>query len=242
MVVHIACDGTDYTFFDIGCQSTALDAAVDDLAVVAQPSDDSTYAHTGSRTGEGRALHAEAVDLTGDVAEDAQRAAVCYLSIADGMSATVVVAVESMYAGIAHRCVVRDPLEVDVCRLDEVETGALVAVLTVKGYLLQIVGSGDLVGFFLRTLSGEGIDAQWAVGIILSVGIDALAVLVEHRIGIGTGTRAQGLIPGDTRRCRTVVQQPGQFAAGLLAIIHDRTIGSTVVTIAGVSAGGETHV
>ena len=105
---------------------------------------------------ESNILHAEAVYRTGDSTEDTYYEVGIDVTVADGVSATVVVTVESRicltsrivlqmippfvgtafkrHAGIIADRRPRDSAQVDVSRLKEVDAGALVAAIAVFGY------------------------------------------------------------------------------------------------------------
>ena len=135
IVVHIGNDATCDTTIVIATDGTTLDEAV---------ADDTNATHTSgysshtcmSLTGDRHAFYAETIHSAGDHAKDTAKDGSVDSGSADGMTATVVVTLESVVILRASyrrpRCVVH----VDVCRLEEVYATAVLAAVAEGRHLL----------------------------------------------------------------------------------------------------------
>ena len=206
IVDHVADDGSSHTALaTAGLHRTILDQTVDNLAVSFQSACDSAGAGAMICAVDADVLHGESRHRSADIAEQSYRAVAIDSSIADGVSATVVVAVEATY-----RCMAA--VQVDVCCLQEVDAGNLKPVIAVLGDGLQVGLAADLEGFLGRAVAGERIEADVVVGVHRPVVIHMAGVFVEHRVSVGLVAR-QVLEPSGFVG-RLVVQQPRDFAAG----------------------------
>ena len=149
--------------------------------------------------------------------------------MADGMTATVVVAVES--ASMTNSIPIIHITEVDIGGLEEVYAGALTSAITVFGNLLHVVNAGDQEGLLGRSLSRKRVDACGLIGVRPVIKIHMIAFLVEHRISIGIGLTFQVLEPGHVVG-RLVVQCPCQRAVGHAVVVDARlTVRCILITI-----------
>ena len=216
LIIHIGYNSASNTH-TVGNHPTVIDEAVADDTMTMKEACDSSYACVISLIDlKGCILYAESIDRTGDNAKDTEwKVVVCCsrleITITNSMSATIVITIESVIVIFTDECQ-SFLIQVDVGGLEEMDTGALIAFITVLSNLLQIRSVVDQERILGSTVSSERIESQAFIGVYTVVTEYTTATVVKHRIGVGlTG---QVLIPGHAFLIRRfVVQQPCDLTA-----------------------------
>ena len=237
LIEHIGSNTSHNTAKTIVRYRTTLDEAIGDDTVASDTCGDTASSHTVISVFDRCILHTETSHRTRNDSEDAYHAICFYVTIADGMSATVVGTSESFWS--TNRCQ-PSTIQVEVGSLEEVETGTIVAAITETGHHLKIRNIVDEERFVgsaqSRQIGKEGTVA--GVGIVLAIFKHTLMLIVEYRVFIST----QGLEPYDAV-WRLIVQQPCNLTAPQ-ALIRDvsLTVRLQIVTVVTQRTTGEALV
>ena len=250
MVEHIAHNGSRHTGL-VANQRAFPDRAVGDESVTPQASGNTAQTCIAVHTRDGHLLHAEPGHRSCDGTEDTRHQCTrsgFHFTTGNAVSATVVVAVKDT-GTLANRFPIA-AVHIDVGSLKEVDARALIAVITIFGYLLQIGKAADAVGVLRSTATGECVDSQGLVGVFPVFAVHTAAFIVKHGIGIGVRLSRQVLIPsGAIRRTAgahrsLIVQHPCDCATGhsVCADVNLTAGGLAAIVGSDTSSTGETPV
>ena len=183
-----------------------LDKAVGNYTFASDTCSDTAYTSVSFHIPEGRILHTETSDCTTDNTEDTSHAIDFNFCITDGMSATIVVTTEIIDFHTAT-------IHVDVCSLEEVDAGRLIATITVFGHQLEVCFALDEEGVIPYALTRECKEGtRRFVGVSRSIVIHTETEAIEHWMSIVFAQRVHILVPRHTKS-RLVIQQPRQLTA-----------------------------